>query len=175
MKSLPFFVLGLLASLFVCGSGCAAGRESAETPQVGSIAAEDGESVIRLGRASGDTLLKAFQQNDFEMVKTLPFGDEKNTLTEARFRQVVEKVIRANGVLRDSVYLGDLNRPPYKMLLWKVTFTPAPKASADAPDKKPASSVTAPETPAEGMDMLFEMWMGKLNDQYRIVGFRFKL
>lgn len=173
MKSSSFVALGLLASLFVFGSGCVSGGSDA--PKLGAIAAEEGAAAVLIGREAGDKLLEAFQKNDFTLVKDLPFGDEKNTLTEERFQQVVEKMIRANGGLRHYVYLADFNRPPYKMLLWKATFTPAAKAAADAPDKAPAAAAEVPETPAAGVDVLFELVMGKLNGQPRVVGFRFKL
>ena len=171
MKPSFLFVFSLVA-LPVLTSGCLSDRDGSAAPQVGTIAAEESGEAVRVGREAGEKLLEAFRKNDFGMAKDLPFGDEKNTLTEAQFQQAIEKVFRPNGGIGSYRYLVDLNTPPCKTLLWKVTFTPRPKASADAADKDGTPVAAAPEVPAEGVDMLFGIGIGKINGEYRIVGIR---
>ena len=166
-------IAGSLTALLLT-AGCASWGASAEAEnartRIAEIEPEAHEEVNALGRSAGDRLLKAFQTNDFALTAGIPVGDEKNTLTQRRFDEVVAKVIRANGGIQACEYLTELNTPPYKMLLWKVTFAPQKNTAKDAASDADDSAATA-----AGLDMLFELWMGKLDGQYRVVGFRFKL
>lgn len=163
-------VIGMAAILL--GAGCASPssgeKEETKPPRLTEIETSAAESVVTMGREAGAKLLKALQNGDFAATAGLPVGDAKDKLTPERFNAVVEKVVKANGGIQSFAYLTDLNTPPYKLLLWKVTFAPK---KTEAEKKEEAGSV-APET---GADMLFELWMGKLDGEYKIVGFRFKI
>lgn len=154
------------AALLAAGCASTGGDEGQKALRLTEIEHSAAESVTALGRESGGRLLKALQSGNYAATVGLPVGDEKDKLTQERFNLVVEKVIKANGGIQSFSYLTDLNTPPYKLLLWKVTF--APKATGDKPEPP---RVAVPEP---GADMLFELWMGRLDGKYRIVGFRFR-
>ncbi len=167
MVQMRYFALaGAVLSMVLAGVGCrsdGASEKTAAAPQLGEIDHAAAAEVVQIGRESGDRLLKALQTGDFGMTKDLPVGNAQDPLTQARFDEVVSKVIKVNGGIASFEYLSDLNVAPYRLLIWKVNFKNKPSVSS------------VESQPEPGNDMLFELWMGKLDGQYRIVGFRFKI
>lgn len=161
MKKLT--VLWIVAAVMLI-SGCRSVDAAKNDPAVTPPPAVDKKVLaqnVAMGRKSGDALLKAFQNNDFSLAKGLPVGDAEHPLTQERFDEVYNKMIKPNGGLVSFEYLTDLTVPPYQLLLWKVRFKGGPG--------KDGKTITV------GSDLLFQIWVAKMNNGYRVMAFRFKL
>lgn len=125
-------------------------------PSIGQISNDDITVVRAVGNNVGERILTALQKNDYSLVKDLPVGDGKVVFTQEKFDELYKKV-QSQGGIGSFTYLGDLNMRPYHRMLWKVSFN-------DDPAKQNGN----------GVDVLFEVVMVKLNDSYRAAGFAFR-
>ena len=141
------------AALMVAASGCSTVEVQDAKPQIGEIAPIQLKAVVAQGKTFGETLLKAYQLNDYKAAEKLNIGDDKNKFTKARFDRLM-KIIEQHGGIAEYVYMGDLNMKPVRRLFWRISFKGTEKFPAAA-DK----------------DMLFEVRIAMLNNECKIVGF----
>lgn len=148
-------IVGMAAALLANGCSSTADPKTEEKkPELTAITAVDLHNAVKAGTQMGDTLLKALKTKNYALIATVPVGDEKAKLTEAKFNSLVKNLDKAGGIA-DSSYLGDLAYGNYRRLLWKVCFKGI-KGKAQQPD------------------MLFDVVVIRLNGQYRVAGFGFR-
>ena len=159
MKQSGFlFLTAAVCMLFF--AGCATAEQTAENAEnkvaVGTIADVYTAAADMQGKIIGDTLLEALKTQKFELADSLKIGDSKNQLTREKFTSLCERIGKQGGVA-DYAYLGSLNMKPYRRLMWKVVL------GAKTPGENPG-----------GIDIVFEVVVGKIDNEIRAVGFGFR-
>ncbi len=150
--------LGMLAVLAGCSS--IANKESAGNSESKVIAAlnnADRDAAVFQGRNIGNLLLQALKDGDFKAAEKLPIGDTEKRLPQEKFDELVKNLQTAGGIASYE-YLGDLKRGNHVRLLWKVSFNADPA-----------------QAQATGSDMVFELAVSKLNEQFKALGFGFRM
>ena len=146
-------VLVLSVVCLILSCGCNSGSLGLQAKAaINNFSDQELPEVIASGKLIGDTLLEALQKNDYTLAENLALGDDKQKFSKEKFDRLHKNMQKHGGIVRFS-YLGDMNMKPYHRLLWKISF-------ADLPGK-----------PGNGVDVMFELIMVKINGVNRAAGF----
>ncbi|MFW6123491.1 MAG: DUF3887 domain-containing protein [Thermodesulfobacteriota bacterium] len=69
-----------------------------------------------------DNLMQGFNQGDYAQFSQNFDQTMRKTITEKKFQQVREDLLKKWGKYKSKTYLGFLNQKDYSMILWKAVF-----------------------------------------------------
>ena len=84
--------------------------------------ASDGKHDRSAALQCGDTMLRAFQKKNYELLKEVLVEDLQKEFSSETCAQSLRQLQKTLGTIRSFEYWGELKTPVLKTLVWKVCF-----------------------------------------------------
>lgn len=118
--------------------------------------ASDGKHDRSAALQCGDTMLRAFQEKNYELLKEALAENLQKEFTPETFSQSLLQLQNTLGTIRSFEYRGELKTPVLKTLVWKVCF------------RRTGSDGSAIE-----QEVLFRALIAPVNGENRVISFGF--